>query len=63
MPEKVNITLDRPSGVYFAGERVSGKVKIHDNSRNGAFYVSFPNEIIQSLSRETYLIKLFTHTI
>lgn len=53
MPEKVNIKLDRPSGVYFAGERVSGKVKIHDNSRNGAFYVSFPNEI-QSLSRETY---------
>jgi hypothetical protein len=43
MPEKVNIILDRPSGVYVAGERVTGKVKINDNSRNGAF--SFPNEI------------------
>jgi hypothetical protein len=41
MPEKVNIKLDRPSGVYFAGETVSGKVKIEDNSRNGTFHVSF----------------------
>jgi lipocalin len=41
MPEKVNIKLDHPSGVYFAGETVSGKVKIEDNSRNGTFRVSF----------------------
>ena len=41
MPEKVNITLDHPSGVYFAGEKVSGNVKSEDNSRNGTVRFSF----------------------